>query len=63
MKTNVIEATTGNNSFATPAGSERTSVLLVATQDAIDIQTRLQEDESIETEAILTQADEALVLG
>jgi hypothetical protein len=63
MKTNVIEATTGNNSFATPAGSERTSVLLVATQDAIDIQTRLQEEESIEMEAILTQADEALVLG
>ena len=63
MKTNVIEATTGNDSFATPAGSERTSVLLGATQDAIDIRTRLQEDESIETEAILTEADEALVLG
>jgi hypothetical protein len=63
MTTNVIEATTDNDSFATLAGSERTSVLLVATQYAINIQTRVQEDAAINAEAILTQAEEALVLG
>jgi hypothetical protein len=63
MKTNVIEATTDNDSFATLAGSERTSLLLVASQGAINIQTRLEEDAAINGEAILTQADEALVLG
>jgi hypothetical protein len=63
MTTSVAEAKTDNGSFAALAGSERTSLLLVATQDAINIQTRVQEDAAINAEAILTQADEALVLG
>ena len=63
MKSNFIEPATDNDPLATLAGSEGTSVLFVATEDAIDIQARLQEDAGIDAEAILTQADEALVLG
>ena len=63
MKSNFIEPATDNDPLETLAGSEGTSVLFVATEDAIDIQARLQEDAGIDAEAILTQADEALVLG
>jgi hypothetical protein len=63
MTKNVIEATTDNDSLAALADSERTSLHLVTTPDATNIQTRLQEDATINAEAILTQADEALVLG
>ena len=59
----VIEAAVGNDPFATPGGAERAFSLLLATLDARDIETGAQEDAAIEAEAILTQADEALVLG
>jgi hypothetical protein len=61
---NVIEATTDNGSFAALGGDEqRTLLLLLAIQDAKNVETGAQEDAAIEAEAILTQADEALVLG
>ena len=63
MKTNVVEATINNGSFAALGSSERTLLLLVATQDATNIQTRVQEDAALDAEAILAQANEALVLG
>jgi hypothetical protein len=53
----VIEATTDNGSFAALGGDERRKLLLLlAAQGA-------QEDAAINAEAILTQAEEALVLG
>jgi hypothetical protein len=53
----VIEATTDNGSFAALGGDEwRKLLLLLAAQGA-------QEDAAINAEAILTQAEEALVLG
>jgi len=61
---NVIEATTDNGSFAALGGGEqRTFLLLLVTQDARNIETGAQEDADVDAEAILTQADEALVLG
>lgn len=59
----VIEAAVGNDPFATPGGAERAFSLLLATMEARDIETGAQEDAAIDAEAILTQADEALVLG
>lgn len=58
----VIEATTGNGSFAALGGDEQRTFLLAA-RDARNIETGAQEDAAINAEAILTQADEALVLG
>jgi hypothetical protein len=60
---NVVEAAVGNDPFATPGGAERTFSFLLATMGARAIETDAQEDAAIEAEAILTQADEALVLG
>jgi hypothetical protein len=61
---NVIEATTGNGSFAALKRDEqRTIVLVLAAKDAKDIETVAQEEAAISAEAILTQAEEALVLG
>lgn len=60
----VIEAAVGNEPFATPGGgAERTFSLLLATMEARAVEAGAQEDAAIEAEAILTQADEALVLG
>lgn len=59
----VIE-TTDNGSFAALRGDEqRTFLLLLATRDAKNIETGAREEAAINAEAILTQADEALVLG
>ncbi len=59
----VIEAAVDNEPFAAPGGAERTFSLLLATMEAKAIETGAQEDAAIEAEPILTQADEALVLG
>jgi hypothetical protein len=59
----VIEAAVGNDPFAAPGGAERTFSLLLTTMEAKAIETGAQEDAAIEAEPILTQADEALVLG
>jgi hypothetical protein len=59
----VIEAAVDNDPFATPGGAERAFSLLLATLEARYIETGAQEDAAIDAEAILTQADEALVLG
>ena len=57
LMNSVIEATTDNGSFAALGGDERRKLLLLlAAQGA-------QEDAAINAEAILTQAEEALVLG
>lgn len=61
---NVIEATADNGSSAALGGGyQRTFLLLLATQAARNTGTGAQEDEDVDAEAILTQADEALVLG
>ena len=60
---NVVEAAVGNDPSAAPGGGELTFSHLLATLDARIIETSAQEDAAIEAEAILTQADEALVLG
>lgn len=61
---NVIEATTDNGSFAALGGGERqTFLLLLATRDARNTAAGAQEDADLDDAAILTQADEALVLG
>lgn len=61
---NVIEATIDNGSFAASGGGEqRNLLLLLAARDARNFETGAQEDEDVDAEAILTQADEALVLG
>ena len=60
----VIEDVVGNDPFAEPAvGAERAFSLLLATMEARNIEAGAQEDAAIDAEAILTQADEALVLG
>jgi hypothetical protein len=43
----------------TLSGGRRTLLLLLATQEARDIQTRAEEDAAIDAEDILTQAEEA----
>jgi hypothetical protein len=61
---NVIEATAGKGAFAALGGDEqRTFLLLLAAQVAKDSGTGAQEEAAINAEPILTQADEALVLG
>ena len=61
---NVIEARTDNVPFAAPGGDERRAIfLLVGTENAKKIEIAAQEEAAIGAEAILTQADEALVLG
>jgi hypothetical protein len=64
MMDSVIEATTVGNGFsALPAGGERSLYLLFARYSGReDIQTLAQEDEAIEAEDILTQAEEANAL-
>jgi hypothetical protein len=60
---NVIEATTGNGSSATPRGGERMLLLFARYWGREDLQGRTQEEAAIDAEDTLTQADEALVLG
>jgi hypothetical protein len=60
---NVVEVAVGNDPFATPGSAQQTFSLLLATREARAIEIDAQEDAAIEAEAILTQADEALVLG
>jgi hypothetical protein len=59
MTINVIDAATGKSAFVTSGDSERTLLLLLATQNARDIQPRAQEEAAIDAEDILTQAEEA----
>jgi len=54
----VIEATPGKDSFATPGSGERMILLAFATQDARYIQRRAEEA-AIDAEDILIQAEEA----
>jgi hypothetical protein len=57
---NAIEAETmSNGSFVIPGGGQRMLLLLLATQEARDIQRRAQEEAAIGAENILTQAEEA----
>jgi hypothetical protein len=61
---NVIESRTDNVPFAAPGGDERWAFfLLVGTENAKKIETAAQEEAAIGAQAILTKADEALVLG
>jgi hypothetical protein len=64
MMNSVIEATTvGNGTSATPAGGEQALYLLFARYSGReDIQTLAQEEEAMEAEDILTQAEEANAL-
>jgi hypothetical protein len=67
MTRKAIEATKDDVFFATLEGSKRALLLLVASRGASDARTLAQEEEAtaadIDAETILTQADEALVLG
>lgn len=63
MTASIVEATAGYGSLVTPGGSERMSLLFARYWGREDIQTRAQEDVAIDAEDMLTQADEALVLG
>ena len=63
MTSNVIEAAIGNGSFVAPGGGERTLLRLLAALDERNIQRRAQENAAMDAEDILTQADEALVMG
>ncbi len=52
------------DTFATPAGGRREfSLLLAAQEEARTALARTQEDAAIEAQDVLSQADEALVLG
>jgi hypothetical protein len=63
MMNSIIEATTASNgSFATPGGSERVLLLFARYSGRADIQTLAQEEEALEAEDILTQAEEANAL-
>ena len=63
MATNVTDAATGERPFATSRGDMRTSLLLLlATQEARNIQGRAQEEAAIDAEDFLTQADEACAM-
>lgn len=57
MTINVLDA--ARDPFAAPAGSERTLLLLLASQGARDIHTRAQEEAAIDEEDFWTQAEEA----
>ncbi len=59
MTIDVTETATGKGPFATPGDGKRTLLLLLATQDARDIQRRVQEEMAIEAEDFWTQAEEA----
>jgi hypothetical protein len=59
MTINIIEATMGNGSLATPGGGERMLLLLARYSGRENIQTLAQEDAAIDAEDILTQAEEA----
>ncbi len=63
MTTNIIEATIDDGSLATLGDAEQALLLLLASQDARNVQARAQEDADMDAETILAQADEALVLG
>ena len=63
MTTKIVEVTAGNGSLATPRGSEPVLLLFARYWGREDIQTRAQEDADIEAQDVLSQADEALVLG
>jgi len=60
MAINVVDAATEKVPVATPGSGERMLLLLLlATQDARDIQKRSQEDAAIDAEDFWTQAEEA----
>ena len=59
MTINVIDAARDKGLSAPPRGGERTSLLLLATQGARNIQTRAQAEAAIEAEDFWTQAEEA----
>ena len=59
MTINVIDAARDKGPFAAPAGSERTLLLLLATQGARNLETRVQEEVAIDAEDFWTQAEEA----
>src|SRR5215210_560300 len=63
MTSNVIEAAIGNGSFVAPVEDRRTLLLLLAAQDKGDIRENAREDAAMDAEDIMTQADEALVIG
>ena len=56
-------ATIRGSSAVLSGGGERTFLALLAVKDAKDVETAAREDAAIDAEAILAQADEALVLG
>jgi hypothetical protein len=62
MAINVPDTATGRSPFATPRDGERTLLLLLATQEAKDIQRRAQEEAAIDAEDFLTQAEEACAM-
>ena len=63
MTINVTDTGTGGGPFAIPRGDKRTSLLLLlAIQEARDIQRRAQEEAAIDAEDFLTQAEEACAL-
>ena len=60
MTNNLIDATMGTGSLATPGGgSERMLLLLARYPGRENIQALVQEEAAIEAEDILTQAEEA----
>ena len=60
MVINVTDTATGEGPFVTSRGDTRTSLLLLlATQEARDIQRRAQEEAAIDAEDFWTQAEEA----
>ncbi|HSK99194.1 MAG TPA: hypothetical protein VK869_02545 [Rubrobacteraceae bacterium] len=61
--TSVIDATTELGSYAPGGSGERTLSLLLATREVRDSIKRTHEDAAIDEEDILTQDEEALVLG
>lgn len=64
MMNSVIEAAVGNDLFAASAGDERTfSLELLSAREARTIEMGVQEEAAIEAEDVLTQAEEALVMG
>lgn len=59
----VIEASTDKVPFTGQRGDEQTFLLSYPAHHAKYIRMLAQEDEAIEAEAVLAQAEEALVLG
>jgi hypothetical protein len=59
MTINVIDAARDTSPFTGPAGSERTLLLLLASQGTRNLETRAQEEVTIDEEDYWTQAEEA----